>query len=227
MFGAERGLGIAAGSSARELDCNDEHKLDSVVACLLGGGVVAIPTDTLYGLAADAFNAEAIERVFTVKERPEGLALPVLLAGAGQLPQVVPEVPEAARILGEALWPGPLTLVMRPKPGIAEPTHRRTADGCSASAGPLGAARVGAPAGTAHHRYQRQPQRRGGPANTGGTARTGGGPSRLCCNGRASAGGYGIDHRRPDRGIAATVAGGRSSLRKGPDAPEYSLDWNQ
>ena len=118
MFGVERGLGIASGSSARELDRSDEHKLGSVVACLLGGGVVAIPTDTLYGLAADAFNAEAIERVFTVKERPEGLALPVLLAGAGQLPQVVSEVPEAARILGEALWPGPLTMVMNRNPAL-------------------------------------------------------------------------------------------------------------
>ena len=81
--------------------------------CLRKGAVVAIPTDTLYGLAADAFNGEAIERVFSVKERPEGLALPVLLAGSEQLPLVAPEVPEWAWQLSEAFWPGPLTMVMR------------------------------------------------------------------------------------------------------------------
>ncbi len=76
------------------------------------GGVVAIPTDTLYGLAADAFNPEAIERVFVIKERPDGMALPVLLADWGQLPAVARELPDSARALAEAYWPGPLTLVL-------------------------------------------------------------------------------------------------------------------
>ena len=85
-----------------------------VAACLLRkGGVVAIPTDTLYGLAADAFDAEAIERVFRIKERPEGMALPVLLADSGQLSSVVSNVPQSAENLAEAFWPGPLTLVLR------------------------------------------------------------------------------------------------------------------
>ncbi len=76
------------------------------------GGVVAIPTDTLYGLAADAFNPEAIERVFVIKERPDGMALPVLLADWEQLPAVTRELPDSARALAEAYWPGPLTLVL-------------------------------------------------------------------------------------------------------------------
>ena len=74
--------------------------------------MAAIPTDTLYGLAADAFNAEAIERVFAIKERPEGMALPVLLADVEQLPSVVSFVPDAVGRLADAYWPGPLTLIL-------------------------------------------------------------------------------------------------------------------
>ncbi len=85
----------------------------AAVRCLRVGGVVAIPTDTLYGLAADAFNADAIERVFAIKERPEGMALPVLLADLAQLSSVASDVPQAVEILAEAYWPGPLTLVLR------------------------------------------------------------------------------------------------------------------
>ena len=62
-------------------------ELEEAVRVLREGGVAAIPTDTLYGLAADALNADAIERVFAIKERPEGMALPVLLADLEQLAQ--------------------------------------------------------------------------------------------------------------------------------------------
>ena len=85
---------------------------------LLAGGVAAIPTDTLYGLAADAFNAEAIERVFAIKERPEGMALPVLLSDVEQLALVAHEIPEGARRLAEAYWPGPLTLIVQRAEGL-------------------------------------------------------------------------------------------------------------
>ncbi len=74
--------------------------------------MVAVPTDTLYGLAADAFNTEAIEKVFAIKERPEGMALPVLLSGVGQLASVTSCVPDAVATLAEAYWPGPLTLIL-------------------------------------------------------------------------------------------------------------------
>ena len=86
--------------------------IELAVRLLREGGVVAIPTDTLYGLAADAFNPEAIERVFVIKERPDGMALPVLLADWEQLPAVARELPDSARVLAEAYWPGPLTLVL-------------------------------------------------------------------------------------------------------------------
>ena len=79
---------------------------------------MAIPTDTLYGLAADVFNARAIERVFEIKERPEGMALPVLLADAGQLSMVVRDAPAEAGVLAEAYWPGSLTIILERNPSL-------------------------------------------------------------------------------------------------------------
>ena len=94
--------------------------MDNAIACLTRGGVLAIPTDTLYGLAADAFNPDAIEQVFAIKERPEGMALPVLLSGAEQLEQVAAAVtPEVIR-LSESYWPGPLTLIVRRNEALPE-----------------------------------------------------------------------------------------------------------
>ena len=95
-----------------------DREIELAARLLREGGVVAIPTDTLYGLAADAFNAAAIERVFAIKERPEGLALPVLLANMEQLPLAARELPDTARVLAKAYWPGPLTLVLRRAEGL-------------------------------------------------------------------------------------------------------------
>ena len=75
-------------------------------------GVVVIPTDTLYGLAADVFSAPALERVFNIKARPPGLALPVLVSGWDQVEAVAQDFPKAARDLAKRFWPGPLTLVL-------------------------------------------------------------------------------------------------------------------
>ena len=108
-YGAE--LQLTAAESGNP-PATTEHDLSSAARCLREGGVVAIPTDTLYGLAADAFNPGAIERVFAIKERPGGLALPVLLANLGQLSSVASEVPQSVRVLAETYWPGPLTLVV-------------------------------------------------------------------------------------------------------------------
>ena len=89
------------------------REIDRALRLLQEGGVVAVPTDTLYGLAADAFNAEAIERVFAIKDRPEGLALPVLLTDFDQLQQVAEDVPRQLRIVAEAFWPGAMTLILK------------------------------------------------------------------------------------------------------------------
>lgn len=86
------------------------------VAVLRRGGLVALPTETVYGLAADALDPAAVARVFAVKGRPEHHPLIVHLARADLLPGWVGKVPEAAWILAERFWPGPLTLVLERGP---------------------------------------------------------------------------------------------------------------
>jgi L-threonylcarbamoyladenylate synthase len=92
--------------------------LEKAVRCLQDGGLVAFPTDTLYGLAAVASRERAVERLFEVKERPRDRPLPVLVASAADANSVAAEVPLAARRLMEAFWPGGLTLVLRRHPGF-------------------------------------------------------------------------------------------------------------
>jgi L-threonylcarbamoyladenylate synthase len=78
-----------------------------------GGGLVAFPTETVYGLGADALNRTAVRKIFEVKGRPLRHPLIVHLADAASLHPWAAEVPEAALRLTERLWPGPLTLVLR------------------------------------------------------------------------------------------------------------------
>ena len=90
--------------------------------CLAGGGVVAIATDTLYGLAADARNADAVERVYQIKGRPADLPLPVLVSGWEQVGQVAdladPAISVPAGKLAACYWPGSLTMVLPALPGL-------------------------------------------------------------------------------------------------------------
>jgi L-threonylcarbamoyladenylate synthase len=79
---------------------------------LLRGEVVAIPTDTVYGLAADPFNLSAVEEIFRVKGRPEERALPILVNSLDQAMLLAREVPRNFLRLAEGLWPGALTLVV-------------------------------------------------------------------------------------------------------------------
>jgi L-threonylcarbamoyladenylate synthase len=79
---------------------------------LKAGGLVGLPTETVYGLAADAEDRTAVARIFAVKGRPADHPLIVHLPGAGYLDAWAARVPGYARRLAEALWPGPLTLVL-------------------------------------------------------------------------------------------------------------------
>jgi L-threonylcarbamoyladenylate synthase len=97
--------------------CQEEIK--NGVHLLKQGGVVAYPTDTLYGLGADAFNEEALYRVFTVKGRPKDLALPVLVDGWERVRMVAGDLPETAKHLAQRFWPGPLTLVLTKSPDLS------------------------------------------------------------------------------------------------------------
>lgn len=87
--------------------------LARAIRLLRSGGLVAFPTDTVYGVAAHAWLPEAVERLYVAKQRPRDKAIPLLIAGIEVLPQVARDVPEAATILARRYWPGALTLVLR------------------------------------------------------------------------------------------------------------------
>jgi L-threonylcarbamoyladenylate synthase len=77
------------------------------------GELVVFPTETAYGLAADAMNESAVKRVYDAKGRPDGRALPVQISGIRDLNKVAEYLPENAKLLAEKYWPGPLTLVLQ------------------------------------------------------------------------------------------------------------------
>jgi L-threonylcarbamoyladenylate synthase len=81
-------------------------------ACLREGDIIGVPTDTVYGLAADPWHSGAADRLFLVKGRPRNVELPVLVADEEQALALATAVPVSARRLMEAFWPGALTLVL-------------------------------------------------------------------------------------------------------------------
>ena len=91
--------------------------LDAAAAALRAGGVVGIPTETVYGLAAAPGVEGATEAVFALKGRPGGTALPVMVAGFDQA-ATLGEMEGAAGVLAGSLWPGGLTLVVHRRPGV-------------------------------------------------------------------------------------------------------------
>lgn len=94
------------------LSADIERQIESGAAILKRGGVIAYPTDTVYGLGA-AFNmTEAIRRVYEIKERPLSMPLPLLLASDSQLEEITRTITPLARLLMDKFWPGSLTLVM-------------------------------------------------------------------------------------------------------------------
>jgi len=100
------------------LPAGDPAALRRAVALLRDGSSVAFPTDTVYGLGADAFQPEAVAELYRAKGRPADKAMPLLLASPEQLEQVVSEVSPLARRLAEHFWPGGLTLVLPARPTI-------------------------------------------------------------------------------------------------------------
>ena len=82
-------------------------------AVLAGGGLVAFPTETVYGLGADAASGAAVDRIFAAKGRPRHHPLIVHLADDARLDDWAIDIPDTARSLARAAWPGPLTLILR------------------------------------------------------------------------------------------------------------------
>jgi tRNA threonylcarbamoyl adenosine modification protein (Sua5/YciO/YrdC/YwlC family) len=93
--------------------------VDAAVTALRRGELVVLPTDTVYGIAADAFSPAAVARLLEAKGRGRDMPVPVLVGSWRTIDGLAEHVPQVARQLVEAFWPGPLTLVVRAAPSLA------------------------------------------------------------------------------------------------------------
>jgi L-threonylcarbamoyladenylate synthase len=105
-------------SEASDIKVRLKKQIEAAAELLKKGGVVAYPTDTVYGLGASPFCQEAVDRIYRIKQRLRHLPFPILLADEEQLSEVVESVPEIARLLIKHFWPGGLTLVLPKKPSF-------------------------------------------------------------------------------------------------------------
>jgi tRNA threonylcarbamoyl adenosine modification protein (Sua5/YciO/YrdC/YwlC family) len=97
-------------------DCGGDDRpdgLSAAAAAIRQGQLVVLPTDTVYGVAADAFNPAAVNLLLAAKGRGRDMPVPVLVASRSMVDAVVDQMPDVGRALAEAFWPGALTLVVR------------------------------------------------------------------------------------------------------------------
>ena len=104
----------------RLLEASSLSDIALAVRLLKDGGLVAVPTETVYGLAADAMNPEAVKEIFRAKGRPSDHPLIVHIGAAQYLPQWAVDIPPLAFEIAAAFWPGPLTLLLKKAPQVPD-----------------------------------------------------------------------------------------------------------
>lgn len=176
------------------LSLDIERGIELAAEFLRSDGVIAYPTDTLYGLGCDSFSLKALDRILEVKGRSADKGLPLLLAEPDDVDLVArPDSPHF-RPLAEAFWPGPLTLVLGPVPGLPAPVL-----------GPTGAVGVRVP----DHPIPRALARALGKPIVGTSANPSGGPDPITAQDVSRALGDAIDHvidgGPAHRGLPSTV----------------------
>ena len=87
---------------------------------IAAGGLVAVPTETVYGLAGDGTDVQAVERIYEVKGRPEVKPLSLMVPGQEAMERYCEDVPPQSKLLAEKFWPGPLTIILKSKPVVPE-----------------------------------------------------------------------------------------------------------
>ena len=90
-----------------------EDKIGAAAKILQDGGLVGIPTETVYGLGANALDGTAVKRIFEAKGRPQDNPLIIHVTGAQWLPRYCADVPPLAYVLARKFWPGPLTMILK------------------------------------------------------------------------------------------------------------------
>lgn len=91
---------------------------EKTMQVLSRGDIVAVPTDTVYGIACDVKNQEAIQRLFAIKSREQAKAIPVLIGGITQLAMVTKKFDPQSKLLAKTFWPGALTLILAKSPTL-------------------------------------------------------------------------------------------------------------
>src|SRR5687768_14253288 len=102
------------------IPAGDKEALPHAIDILQSGGLVAFPTDTVYGVGALAFDGKAVESIYMAKDRPVEKAIPVLIGEVHELDKVGIEIPDSARQLASRFWPGPLTILVPKRPDLPE-----------------------------------------------------------------------------------------------------------
>ncbi len=100
------------------LPARERTSLTRALSILRGGGLVAFPTDTVYGVGALAFDGAAVESIYAAKQRPVEKAIPVLLSSVEELHKVAKTIPPMVRRLAVMFWPGPLTMILPRLPSL-------------------------------------------------------------------------------------------------------------
>ncbi len=100
--------------SKQEMDLESDVCTEAV-ECLKSGGIVAVPTDTVYGLGADPFNANAVQRLYMLKGRPDGKPIPLVLSSVDDVHRVAQNLPDYFFHLTDQFWPGGLTIIVEAK----------------------------------------------------------------------------------------------------------------
>lgn len=107
----------------QRIDCADGHRREKSVAAALAavrrGDLVLLPTESVYALATDAFSPRGVAALREAKGYDEHVPLPVMVGARATLAGVAARVPDDARVLIDAFWPGPLTVLLRPQPTLA------------------------------------------------------------------------------------------------------------
>jgi L-threonylcarbamoyladenylate synthase len=99
---------------------DDAESIQRALEILRKGGLVAFPTDTVYGLGAPAFDGKAVESIYLAKDRPSEKSIPVLIGDDTDLEKLSADISDIVRRLVSRFWPGPLTLIVPKKPTLPE-----------------------------------------------------------------------------------------------------------